>query len=249
MGIVVEIDASSNGVITYYIDGVLQPTAGAAHFTISDNEYIHFHSDEYDEAYWAQSISSNENADCEFTAPEITIDGLYSSRRSIFNGDTTIFGANMNNRQNSFNSNYLRVNGNLTIQTAITNSAIIIINNGYLNTDAATWTSYTGDFQFTGDSSLKITTDSNGKTLIKGGTVSGTITLDVDEGVQDGSTFSIEATDNQIVITDGEWTATPSTVGNVTTYTLAKAGPSKKFRLFYTVDGGNRTLRLLGGIL
>ena len=62
------------------------------------------------------------------------------------------------------------------------------------------------------------------------------MSLDVESGVQDSDTFLIEATDNQLVITDGEWTATPSTSGNITTYTLSKATLQKpKFRLLYTV--------------
>ena len=44
---------------------------------------------------------------------------------------------------------------------------------------------------------------------------------------------------------DGDWIATPTTVGNVTTYTLTKSAPSKKQRLFYTYENGNRVLRFL----
>lgn len=140
---------------------------------------------------------------------------------------------------------------------------ISIYNNGYnsitfdnssVNFDNAIYnpnnkTDGIGPIGFTGTSSINVTSNTNGKTIIKASTLTGTVSLDVESDVQEGDTFLIEATDNQLVITDGEWTATPSTVGNVTTYTLAKAGPSKKFRLFYTVDGGNRTLRLLGGIV
>lgn len=106
---------------------------------------------------------------------------------------------------------------------------------------------YIGPIAFTGSSSINVTTASNGKMLIKASTLTGTISLDVESGVQDGDTFSIEATTNNLVITDGEWTATPSTVGNVTTYTLAKAGPSIKQRLFYTYENRNKVLRFLRG--
>lgn len=95
---------------------------------------------------------------------------------------------------------------------------------------------FIGKIGFTGTSSINITSNTNGKTLIKATTLTGTITLDAEDGVQDGDSFSIEATDNQLVITDGEWIATPSTSGNITTYTLTKATLQKpKFRLLYTI--------------
>ena len=124
----------------------------------------------------------------------------------------------------------------------------LTFNNSSVNFDNAVYdedTDYQGPIAFTGTSSINITPDTNGKTIIYASTLTGTVSLDVENGVQDGDTFLIQATDNQLVITDGEWTATPSTVGNVTTYTLAKAGPSKKHRLFYTYNNGERVLRFL----
>lgn len=112
----------------------------------------------------------------------------------------------------------------------------ITFNNSSVNFDNTVYSTdpdYIGRLFFTGTSSLNITSNSNGKTLIHASTLAGTITLEVEDGVQDGDTFLIEATNNQLVITDGEWTATPSTSGNVTTYTLARANTTKT-RLVYT---------------
>lgn len=124
----------------------------------------------------------------------------------------------------------------------------LTFNNSSVNFDNAVYdgdTDYQGPIGFTGTSSINVTSNTNGKTIIKASTLTGTVSLDVEEGVQDGDTFLIDATDNQLVITDGEWTATPSTVGNVTTYTLAKVGPSKKQMLLYTVNNGIKKMRFL----
>ena len=117
----------------------------------------------------------------------------------------------------------------------------LILLNASVNFDNAkydTSSSYIGPIEFSGTSAINITTSSVGKTLIKASTLTGTVSLDVEDGVQDGDTFLIQATDNQLVITDGEWTATPSTSGNITTYTLAKAAPSVKTRFAYTSETG-----------
>lgn len=128
-------------------------------------------------------------------------------------------------------------------------SNILTFNNSSVNFDNAeydyTETDYIGPIAFTGNSSINITSNTNGKTIIYASTLTGTVSLDVESDVQDGDTFLIQATDNQLVIIDGEWSATPSTSGNVTIYTLAKAGPSKKQRLFYTYDNGEKVLRFL----
>lgn len=118
------------------------------------------------------------------------------------------------------------------------NSSVNFDNVAYMDQSAAppTFPEVRGQISFSGKSSINVTSDTNGKTIIKASTLTGTVSLDVEDGVQEGDTFSIEATDNQLVISDGEWTATPSTSGNVTTYTLSKATLQKpKFRLLYTV--------------
>ena len=136
---------------------------------------------------------------------------------------------------------------------------IVILNNNYNSLtlldssvnfdnaiyDGSSFGNYYGKIIFSGNSSLNITSNTKGKTIIKASTLTGTVSLDVEDGVQDGDTFSIEATTNNLVITDGDWVATPTTVGKVTTYTLTKSAPSKKQRLFYTYENGNRVLRFL----
>lgn len=122
------------------------------------------------------------------------------------------------------------------------------LKNASVNFDNVIYSSsakYKGPISFSGTSSINITSNTNGKIIIKASTLTGTVSLDVESGVNDGDTFLIDATDNQLIITDGEWSATPSTVGNVTTYTLAKAGPSTKQRLFYTYENGSKKLRFL----
>lgn len=117
----------------------------------------------------------------------------------------------------------------------------VTLNNSSVNFDNAGYfldgdTDYQGPISFTGTSSINVTSNTNGKTIIKASTLTGTVSLDVESGVQDGDIFLIEATDNQLVITDGDWIATPSTSGNITTYTLAKAAvPKPKFRMLYTI--------------
>lgn len=150
----------------------------------------------------------------------------FEAPKIIFNTISAIYGISIwNNGKNS-----------VTLKNASVN-----FDNAKYDTDQ----DYVGPISFTGTSSINITPNTNGKTIIKTSTLTGTVSLDVQSGVNDGDTFSIEATTNNLIITDGEWTATPSTVGNVTTYTLAKAGPSKKQRLFYTYENGNRVLRFL----
>lgn len=146
------------------------------------------------------------------------------------------------------------LNSSVGIQIRKNNNNKITFNNASVNFDNAKYSiyyrtveAYRGDIEFTGTSSINITSNTNGKTIIYSRNLTGTITLDVGSGVQDGDTFLIDATDNQLTITDPTgWTITPSTVGNVTTYTLAKSGPKRKFRLLYTIDGGNKKLRFLG---
>ena len=185
-----------------------------------------------------------------WTGGHPTSNTLQSTDPLEFTGYTIVNSAGGNKRNVTFEAPNIDMNSAISIRNDENNS--ITYNNSIVNFDDATWNAnvtFVGRMFFTGTSSLNITSNSKGKTLIKASTLAGTITLDVEDGVQEGDTFLIEATDNQLVITDGDWTATPSTVGDVTTYTLSKARPSKKFRLFYTVDGGNRTLRLLGGIV
>lgn len=105
----------------------------------------------------------------------------------------------------------------------------LTFNNSSVNFDNAEYDTdpnYIGPIAFTGNSSINVTQNTNGKTIIKASTLTGTITLDVEDGVQDGDTFLIDTTvSNQLVIIDGDWTATPSTSGNITTYTLSQAQP------------------------
>lgn len=150
----------------------------------------------------------------------------FEAPKIIFNTISAIYGISIwNNGKNS-----------VTLKNTSVN-----FDNAVYDTD----TDYVGPIIFDGNSSINITSNTNGKTIIKASTLTGTVSLDVQSGVQEGDTFLIQATDNQLVITNGEWTATPSTVGNVTTYTLSKAGPSIKQRLFYTYENGNRVLRFL----
>lgn len=180
----------------------------------------------------------------------VTDINIYCSGSIIFTHDALLESNGGNLRNVIWSSPKIYMNTTVDWGFAIRNNEAnsVTFNNSSVNFDNTVYDTdpnYIGRIFFTGTSSLNLTANSNGKTLIKASTLSGTITLDVEEGVQDGDTFSIEATDNQLVITDDEWTATPSTVGNVTTYTLAKAGPSKKQRLFYTYENGNRVLRFL----
>lgn len=140
------------------------------------------------------------------------------------------------------NSTNIRIRNNGSNSITFDNSSVNFDNAIYNATSQA---DRIGPINFTGSSSINVTSNTNGKTIIKASTLTGTVYLDVQSGVNAGDTFSIEATTNNLIITDGEWTATPSTVGNVTTYTLAKAGPSTKQRLFYTYENGNKVLRFL----
>lgn len=120
------------------------------------------------------------------------------------------------------------------------NSSVNFDNVAYMNQSSAppSFPEVRGQISFTGTSSINVTPNTKGKTIIKASTLTGTVFLNVESGVQDGDTFLIEATDNQLVITDGDWIATPSTSGKITTYTLSKAAvPKPKFRMLYTIGG------------
>lgn len=184
--------------------------------------------------------------------------GDFTSYHLIANQKMTLSGyVALNSDNSSYQSNIIFESPEIVFNSS--GWGIIILNNNYNSLtlldssvnfdnaiyDGSSFGNFYGKIIFSGNSSLNITSNTNGKTIIKASTLTGTVTLDVEDGVQDGDTFSIEATTNNLVITDGEWTATPTTVGNVTTYTLAKAGPSIKQRLFYTYENGNRVLRFL----
>lgn len=225
----------SSGVIDYYIDGVHQPTDGRVHFVLENNEYIYFvplPAEGRNYGINSQKRSGVDN-DYTFTAPIITVDNFRNTGIVYFNGDTSFTGDFL------FATNYTVINGNAAISTQNIQmiGGVLHLENGYINLDNIVWGNrHSSNFEFGSNAQLQITSSSNGKTLIKATTVTGRITLDVQSGVQEGDTFLIEATDNQLIITDGEWTATPSTSGNITTYTLSKAALQKpKFRLLYTV--------------
>lgn len=133
----------------------------------------------------------------------------------------------------------LNTNGKYGIYISNSDTNLLTFLDSSVNFDNAIYytnTNYIGRISFTGTSSINVTSNTNGKTIIKASTLTGTVSLDVEDGVQDGDTFLIQATDNQLVITDGEWSATPSTSGNITTYTLSKAAtPKPKFRMLYTI--------------
>lgn len=169
-----------------------------------------------------------------WTGGQPTSNTLQSEDPLEFTGYTIVNSAGGNKRNVTFEAPKVDMNSAVSIRNDENNS--ITYNNSIVNFDDATWNAnatFVGRMFFTGTSSLNITANSKGKTLIQASTLAGTITLDVEDGVQDGDTFLVQATDNQLVITDGEWTATPSTVGNITTYTLAKVAPVYKTRLIY----------------
>lgn len=241
-----DFSAYASGTITWYENGVHQPTDGSRVFVKENSDYIHFVTGKYPESiyaeygYWHNGLKRT----ITFIAPVITVVGIIENGLELtFVGNTTINCEEIKLQSNEYaQGTYigtLKVVGNLIISGTITTEddyGELNVSDGYLNIDNVTWTNSKQNVVFGSNTQLQITSFSNGKTLIKAATVTGTITLDVQSGVNEGDTFSIEATDNQLVITDGEWIATPSTSGNVTTYTLAKATLQKpKFRLLYTV--------------
>lgn len=103
----------------------------------------------------------------------------------------------------------------------------LIFNNSSVNFDNAEYdtdTDYIGPMSFTGNSSINITASSNNKTLIKVSTLTGNVDLDVDgSSIVESVSFSIQATTNSLIVnTPTGWTVTPSTSGDITTYTVAR---------------------------
>lgn len=189
--------------------------------------------------YFAKNGFVSENTAGGVVIREFTSNDLIANQSMTFIGTMELVSTNGTQYPSyiTFEAPNIYIESEIYIRnTANKNS--ITFNNSSVNFDDASYstnTNYIGPIGFTGASSLNITSNTNGKTIIKASTITGTVSLDVEDGVQDGDTFSIEATDNQLVITDGDWTATPSTVGNVTTYTLATALQKPKFRLLYTI--------------
>lgn len=243
-----DFSAFGSGIITWSENGVPQPTDGSIHFERTYNEPIKITGVNYGESMWVEPYEDNRGKrTITFNSDEIEVDKkLYIGGPVYLNGQSIIF----NNATSEFYSDgslYLTGNSTLNIVFNFTNNGLLSLAKGSFNFDTTTWSTTSQNVEFGENSSIKITTVSNGKTLIKASTLTGTITLDVDDDVQDGSSFSIEATDNQLTIIDPTgWSITSSTVGNITTYTLAKAGAKRKFRLLYTIDGGNKKLRFLG---
>lgn len=103
----------------------------------------------------------------------------------------------------------------------------LIFNNSSVNFDNAEYdtdTDYIGPMSFTGNSSINITASSNNKTLIKVSTLTGNVDLDVDgSSIVESVSFSIQADTNSLIVnTPTGWTVTPSTSGDITTYTVAR---------------------------
>lgn len=231
-----DFSAYGSGTITWKENGVQQPTDGSTFFEKTYNEAIRFYSEEYDESLYIQKcVRDGVSRTVTFNAPSIEVTKkVYTGCPLYLNGDTVF--DNCTSRIYENGAIYCSGNTVLGIDFKFDNDGVLTLSNGYFNFDGTSWTTSGQSIVFGSNASLKITTSTNGKTIIKCSSVTGTITLDVDSGVQDGDTFLIEATDNQLVITDGDWTATPSTSGNITTYTLAKAAvPKPKFRMLYTI--------------
>ena len=185
-----------------------------------------------------------------FNAPTIKITSgeVGNYQYIVFNGNTTLQCEDLAN----YTGAKMIFNGNVVFDCPISagrGSTGFEFSNGIVNFNNAEWNTYRYEIVFGNNAKIKIDSNSLNKTLVQCNSITGDITLDIANTIQEGDSFSIYAVDNQLNITDETWDLVPSTDGNITTYTFrTKSSQQKKFRLFYTVNGGNRTLRFLGGV-
>jgi len=218
-----DFSAFGSGIVDWSENGVQQPTDGSVHFERTYNEPIKITGVNYGESMWVEPYEGSEGKrTITFNSDEIEVDKkLYIGGLVYLNGQNIIF----NNATSDFYSDgslYLTGNSTLNISFKFSNNGVLSLSNGSNDFNGTIWETNSQNVEFGENSTIKITTASNGKTLIKATTLTGTITLDVDEDVEDGTTFSIEATNNNLIIENAEgYEVTSESVGNVTTYTVS----------------------------
>lgn len=139
-----------------------------------------------------------------------------------------------------FSAPKIVITGEVAIENEDKNS--ITFENSSVNFDEATWYDdpiWQGKLAFSGESKLNLTSESN-KTLIICDSISGTITLELDDSFVSGSTFSIQANSaNNLIINNAEgYEVVPTTDGTTTTYTV------KYIKEVQKISNENETYRL-----